>query len=805
MKATKRADSAKSQNPPAALPAAKQAKTTTNGTPYHRAARGYIEKGWSPIPLPHKEKTPPPTGCTGYTGAYVGLPEASAWAKAGGGNVALRMPEFVLGLDVDAYGDKNGGDTFAEAVERLGPLPPTWRSSSREDDPVSGIQYFRVPPGRVWADTLGANVEVIHHGHRYGVAAPSVHPEGREYGWYDPDGLPTDDVPSVDELPDLPAEWVAELDRGDLADRPPKASLSDSDAGQWLSGLRTGDPCPPVLDVLGGAESSLSKGSRHDTARGLVLRLVRLGEQGHTGTATALNTLESMFLAAFGGDDREPGWGEWERMVSGAVGMVLGDPTADADKGCCPAEDEDGKKLALSVRLRRHVEAHYDAFPAGADGRIFVQSKQGGRAELLTKNFVIRAAGHLGETAGGLTAPATEAAAVLTARAMHAPPRVLALRAHYQPGRIVLDLAQTNSTRCVVVTPEGWTVQDVPPRDVVFQAAGGALPTPERGGSVDDLRRLLRWQADDPRWLLVKGWLPASLLARAPRPVLFLQGSMGSSKTTTGRFLVGVVDPKPEDVLGGGFGKKRSDDETKALKSYLVAWDNVSSLSDEGADFLSRLVTGDLIEKRMLYSDADLVSISYRRTGVITGVTMPRGVKPDTLDRLILLALPRFQGERVPEEKMSADWEYAQPRVLAGVLDLAVDMLAGLPTAENPAQLRMADYAGALWAIDPALYDAYRDNVASARGDMADEDPFVGTLHRLLLSLPNRTWEGTAEDLQQAGIFFVHGQDWWPKSGRSLSDALTRSTELLLAVGIAVEEWKGGGKRKKRLTLAEPR
>lgn len=803
MNATKRADPAKSQNPPAAPPTAKQEKASANATPYHRAARGYIEKGWSPIPLPHKKKSPPPSGYTGYTGAYVGLPEAQAWAKVGGGNVALRMPDIVLGLDVDAYNGKNGAATLSESEGMLGPLPLTWRSTARPEDPVSGIRYFRVPAGRQWADRLGDNVEVIHHGHRYAVAAPSVHPEGGEYGWYEPDGMPTDDVPSVAELPALPDAWVDALDKGAVGDRPAKTSLGESETGEWLETLPTGDPCPSVLDALGEAEKALSNGSsRHDTARGFVLRLVRLGEQGHTGATTALDTLEGMWLAAL--HDREPGWGEWERMVSGAVGMALGDPTPNADKGCCPEEDEDGKKLALSVRLRRHVEAHYDAFPAGADGRIFVQSKQGGRAELLTKNFVIRAAGHLGENAGGLTAPATEAATVLTARAMHAPPRVLALRAHYQPGRIVLDLAQTNSTRCVVVTPEGWKVQDVPPRDVVFQSAGAALPTPERGGSVDDLRRLLRWRADDPRWLLVKGWLPASLLARAPRPVLFLQGSMGSSKSTTGRILCGVLDPKPDGTLGGGFGKKRSDDETKALKSYIPGWDNVSSLSDEGADFLSRMVTGDLIEKRMLYSDADLVSISYRRTGVITGVTMPRGVKPDTLDRLILLALPRFEGERVPEEKMSADWEYIRPRVLAGVLDLAVQMLAGLPTAENPAQLRMADYAGALWAIDPALYDAYRDNVASARGDMANDDPFVGTLHRMLLSLPNRTWEGTAEDLQQAGISFVHGQEWWPKGGRSLSDALTRSTELLLAVGISLEEWKGGGKRKKRLTLAEP-
>lgn len=806
MTTSKRASPASPQNPPAVPAAAKQVETASKRTPYHRAARAYVEKGWSPIPLPHKKKFPPPTGYTGYAGADVGLAEAQVWAKAGGGNVGLRMPDTVLGLDVDAYNGKDGGTTLATAEGLLGPLPPTWRSSSREADPVSGIQYFRVPAGRQWADRLGDNVELVHHGHRYAVAAPSVHPEGGVYGWYDPDGLPADEFPVVAELPELPAEWVAELDRGDVADRPAKVSLGESEAGEWLEKLPTGDPCPPVLDVIGGAEKAFSHGSRHDAAVALVLRLVRLGEQGHTGAYAALDTSEGIWLAAL--DDREPGWGEWERMVSGAVGVVLAKPTPDADKGCCAPVDEDGKKLPLSVQLRLHVEAHYDAFPAGADGRIFVQPKQGGRAELLTAAFVIRAAGNLGNKAASLYNPAKEAATVLTARALHEPPRALALRAHYVPGRIVLDLAQTNSTRCVVVTPEGWTVQDVPPRDVVFQTAGAALPDPVRGGSVDELRRLLRWPADDPRWLLLQGWLPASLLADKPRPIVCLFGPMGSSKSTTGRFLTGILDPKPAGVLGGGFGKNRADDETKALKHYVPGWDNVSSLSDEGADFLSRMVTGDLIEKRQLYSDADLVSISYRRTGVVTGVNMPRGVKPDTLDRLILVMLPRFGGERLAEEQLEAEWETAQPRVLAGVLDLAVQMLAGLPTAENPAQLRMADYAQALWAIDPALYDAYRDNVSTARGDMADDDPFIRALVAWLRSCEGQEWEGTAEDAQQAGALAldfadVEGATWWPKTGRTLSEQLTKASEILRAVGVTVDDRRSNGRRLKKLVLVE--
>lgn len=535
-------------------------------------------------------------------------------------------------------------------------------------------------------------------------------------------------------------------------------------------------------------------------------QLIRFANSGWSGYS--MDEAEANLLGHAPTDD---GFGPTEHAEKWASAC---NTVGEGGRRCpdAPADDSDepgagnGKTPPLAVRLREHVVAHYDLFPAGDDGRIYVQNKKGGRAELLSSNFVMRAADRIGDRAAGLSAAAVEAAKVLGARSLAEPPRTLALRVHYQPGRIVLDLGQRSSTRCVVVTPTGWKVQDVPPRDVVFQAANAALPDPERGGSVDDLRRLLRWQSDDPRWLLVKGWLPCSLLADMPRPAVFLLGPQGSAKSTTGRFITGVVDPKPSGVLGGGFGKNRADDEVKVLRSYIPAWDNVSNLSDEGADFLSRMVTGDLIEKRMLYSDDDLVSIRYRRTAVITGINMPRGVKPDTLDRLILLAVQRIPGERVSEGRLDAEWEQVQPRVLAGVLDLAARMLAGLPTALNPRELRMADYAEALWAIGPDLYDAYADNVSTARGDMAHDDPFIGALVKWLRSCPEGEWEGTADAAVTAGADyaeFAPGEVWWPPNGRSLVRQLNKCSELLRAVGVTVTSRKSNNDRLKRFVLVE--
>lgn len=60
-------------------------------------------------------------------------------------NLAIRLPETVIGLDVDAYDGKPGEETMLARIDELGDLPKAPRSSSRPDDKVSGIRFYRVP------------------------------------------------------------------------------------------------------------------------------------------------------------------------------------------------------------------------------------------------------------------------------------------------------------------------------------------------------------------------------------------------------------------------------------------------------------------------------------------------------------------------------------------------------------------------------------------------------------------------------------------------------------------------------------
>jgi len=183
-------------------------------TGYAKYAPHYLAAGFSPLPLPHGRKVPPPDGFTGYAGPMATQADVAAWAaQAPEANIALRLPPTVVGIDWDAY-KPDGVATMDELNARLGDLPmlSTWRSSSRNDG--SGIFFFRLPEGLPRIGDVGKGIETIRFGHRYAVVAPSLHPQGGSYRWYSPDGGHR--APRVDDLPMLPQAWIEHLvERGE--------------------------------------------------------------------------------------------------------------------------------------------------------------------------------------------------------------------------------------------------------------------------------------------------------------------------------------------------------------------------------------------------------------------------------------------------------------------------------------------------------------------------------------------------------------------------------------------------------------
>lgn len=325
--------------------------------PYSQAASKYRILGWSDVlPLPSGQKSHPPTGFTGKRFAHISPTDAQIadWiAQRPRGNVALRMPANVLGVDVDAYGDKTGAESFAAAQAKMGPLPDTWRVTSR-DDGVSGIRFYRIPEGLAWPNQVGPGIETIHRGHRYAVVWPSLHPEGRQYRWIGPDNMPMiGPGPSPDDLPELPAAWVIGLTQGQI--EKPAAERSDSNPEEIAIALADwctpGSPCGLVNRKVYEIDQALHgrSGSRHDAVRDLTLALLRLGQVGHNGVAWALQHTQDGFIEAVG-EDRGTTSAEleWRRMLVGGVQIVLASMRPEEP---CRGADCDGKIPSLEFDL----------------------------------------------------------------------------------------------------------------------------------------------------------------------------------------------------------------------------------------------------------------------------------------------------------------------------------------------------------------------------------------------------------------------------------------------------------------------
>ena len=137
---------------------------------------------------------------------------------------------------------------------------------------------------------------------------------------------------------------------------------------------------------------------------------------------------------------------------------------------------------------------------------------------------------------------------------------------------IYLDLCD-EKWRAVEITVSGWRVIDNAP--VHFRRAKGmlSLPEPEKGGSLETFRKLIK-MSDGDDWVLLLGWMAQALRPKGPYPILCFQGEQGVAKTTTGRVVRALIDPAspPDRTLP----HDERDLMIGASNSWILSMDNLS-------------------------------------------------------------------------------------------------------------------------------------------------------------------------------------------------------------------------------------
>ncbi|QXM25479.1 hypothetical protein KO353_04425 [Elioraea tepida] len=398
------------------------------------------------------------------------------------------------------------------------------------------------------------------------------------------------------------------------------------------------------------------------------------------------------------------------------------------------------------------------------------------------------------ETDGAPNSEAVQSAlGVLEAKAHFAgEARAVHLRVAGDDRRIWIDLGSPD-WRVVEVTPAGWHIIPYSECPVRFRRAAGmlALPDPQRGGSIDELRRFLN-VASDEDFVLVVSCLLAAFRPRGPYPVLALAGEHGSAKSSAARALRSLVDPNATPLRAPP--REDRDLFIAATNAHVVAFDNVSGLQSWLSDTLCRLATGGGFATRQLYSDADEALFDACRPIILTGIEDYIG-RADLADRSVFITLePIQEAARRPEAELDAALNAARPRILGALLDAVAHGLAHLPDVGLSRLPRMADFAIWATACETALWPAgtfmaaYDRNRAAATETTIEGDAVAAAVRSLVDERGN--WKGTAAELLEA-LAPIAGErvvaaKTWPATPRAMAGRLRRAAPLLRSAGIDV-------------------
>jgi hypothetical protein len=370
--------------------------------------------------------------------------------------------------------------------------------------------------------------------------------------------------------------------------------------------------------------------------------------------------------------------------------------------------------------------------------------------------------------------------------------------------KLYLDLAN-ETWQVVEIDANGWRVLDSGQISIRFKRAKAMLPlpTPVRGGDVCELKRFVNVDADS--WPLILGWLVACFRSTGPYPILALHGEQGSAKSTTARTLRSLIDPNVAPLRSEP--KDPRDLMIAANNGWLIALDNLSSISGWLSDALCRLATGGGFATRSMFENDEETIFDAMRPSILTGIEELAN-RSDLLDRSLIIHLPI-----IPEAKRRTEAEHwrsfrdAHGRILGAILDAVSVAVQKLPDTHIDKLPRMADFA--LWATaaetglglrSSKFMEAYRGNRESAH-EAALESSAVAKY--IIKVAGDGNWDGQSSDLltyiQTLACESEKHSKTWPKDGKSLSGTLRRLSPNFRAIGIELEfGYKGRGTSKRR-------
>jgi energy-coupling factor transporter ATP-binding protein EcfA2 len=368
-------------------------------------------------------------------------------------------------------------------------------------------------------------------------------------------------------------------------------------------------------------------------------------------------------------------------------------------------------------------------------------------------------------------------------------------------GIVYVDLGD-DGWQVVAISADGWRILQTSP--VKFRRPQGSLPLPmpEDGCDLRNLTKFMNVCKKDE--ILILAWLTYTLAGRnSPFPILSLVGEQGSGKSTVTKIMRSLIDPNVADLTTAPSSER--DLAIAASKSHLLAFDNLSSISDSLSDALCRVATGGAFRTRELYTNDSEMLFQYRLPTVFNGIE-DLASRPDLLDRSLLLHLEHIPDIRRPGFSWQK-FEEARPYLFGALLDTVVAGLKNVDSVSVSSLPRMTEFAQWGIAVGSSLgfkngdfLAAYNDNIADAGATAYDASPIASAVH-FFMHGGRPEWRGTALKLLSDLRGFLAATDGlngtpkelgevlrnpkFPKSATELSKQLARSEPSLRRLGIS--------------------
>ena len=339
---------------------------------------------------------------------------------------------------------------------------------------------------------------------------------------------------------------------------------------------------------------------------------------------------------------------------------------------------------------------------------------------------------------------------IIEARAVNEGPQFEPqIRVGRHAGALFLDLCDP-AWRAVEIKPDGWRIVAKPPVKFLRPSSLRAMPEPEGGNEVDELRQFLNVRSDAD-FVLVVAWLLACIRDRGPYPVLVVQGEQGSGKSMFSRMIRALVDPSAAPIRA----MPRDDRDliVSASNTHVLAYDNLSSVPNCFSPMrCAALPPAVASQRECCHTDKEEMIFEAQRPIILNGIPLLTD-RADLADRAVTIHLRAIsEEERQPEDELWDAFEARRPFIIGALLDAASAALRRLPSVKLARSSRMADFEKWITAAEVGLgweegsfTPIYRENRRNISDSAFEADPVAVAIRDYVLAEHPEGYTGTGD------------------------------------------------------------